>query len=74
MLVRPGLDAAQKKTAVFNDVALNDIVTGNSLDINALSPAGLKVSAMTAAQRGRLMKVLDAYTGLMAPDIAAGAG
>jgi hypothetical protein len=65
-----GLDATQKKTAIFNEAALNDIVTGNSLDINPLSPAGLKASAMTAAQRDQLMKVVDAYTGLMAPDIA----
>jgi hypothetical protein len=65
-----GFDAAQRKTAIFTDVALNDIVTGNALDINPLSPAGLKASAMTAAQRDQLMKVLDAYAGLMAPDIA----
>ena len=66
-----GLDATRRKTAIFTDVALNDIVTGNSLDINALSPAGLQASAMTAPQREQLMKVLDAYAGLMAPDIAA---
>jgi hypothetical protein len=66
-----GLDASQRKTAIFTDVALNDIVTGNTLDISPLSPAGLKVSAMTAPQREQLMKVLDAYTGLMAPDMAA---
>jgi hypothetical protein len=66
-----GLDATQRKTAIFTDVALNDIVTGNSLDINPLSPAGLKASAMTATQRDQLMKVLDGYAGLMAPDIAA---
>jgi hypothetical protein len=66
-----GLDAAQKKTAVFTDVALNDIVTENALDINPLTPAGLKASAMTAPQRDQLMKILDAYAGLMAADIAA---
>ena len=66
-----GLDATQRKSAIFTDVALNDIVTGNSLDINPLSPAGLKASAMTAPQRDQLMKVLDTYAGLMAPDIAA---
>jgi hypothetical protein len=65
------LDPAQRKTAVFNDVALNDIVTGNALDINPLSPAGLKHAEMTAAQRDLLMEVIDAYAGLMAPDIAA---
>jgi hypothetical protein len=49
---------------------LNDIVTGNALDIKPLSPDGLKASAMKAAQRDQLMKVLDAYTGLMTEDIA----
>ena len=66
-----GLDAAQRKTAVFTDVALNDIVTENALDIKPLSPAGLKASAMTPPQRDQLMKILDAYAGLMAADIAA---
>ena len=66
-----GLDAAQRKTAVFTDVALNDIVTENALDIKPLSPAGLQASAMTPPQRDQLMKILDAYAGLMAADIAA---
>ena len=65
------LDATQRKTAIFNAVALNDIVTGNALDINPLSPEGMKASAMTAAQRDLLMKVIDSYAGLMATDIAA---
>ena len=65
------LDEAQRKTAIFNAVALNDIVTGNALDIKPLSPEGVKVSAMTAAQRDLLMKILDAYAGLMTADIAA---
>jgi Protein of unknown function (DUF3500) len=66
-----GLDGTQRKTAIFTNVALNDIVTENALDINPLSPTGLKASEMTAAQRDQLMKILDAYAGLMAPDIAA---
>jgi hypothetical protein len=65
------LDEPQRKTAIFTNVALNDIVTGNALDIKPLSPEGIKASAMTAAQRDQLMKILDAYAGLMAPDIAA---
>jgi hypothetical protein len=65
------LDETQKKTAIFNAVALNDIVTGNALDIKPLSPEGVKVSAMTAAQRDLLMKILDGYAGLMTADIAA---
>ena len=63
------LDATQRKTAVINDVALNEIVTTNQLDINPL-PDGLKVSAMTPPQRDLLMKVIDAYAGLMETEIA----
>ena len=65
------LDASQRKTAIFNNVALNDIVTENALDINPLSPGGLKASEMTAPQKEMLTKIVDAYAGLMAADIAA---
>ena len=65
------LDESQRKIAVFNNVALDDIVTGNALDIKPLAPDGVKVAAMTAAQRDLLTKILDAYTGLMTPEIAA---
>jgi len=65
------LDAGQRKTAIVNEVALNDIVTGNALDIKPLAPEGLKVSAMNAAQRDQVMKVLDAYAGLMTTELAA---
>jgi hypothetical protein len=65
------LDDSQRKTAIFNNVALNDIVTGNENDIKPLSPDGVKASAMTAAQRDLLVKILDAYAGLMTADIAA---
>ncbi|HZM92510.1 MAG TPA: DUF3500 domain-containing protein [Vicinamibacterales bacterium] len=65
------LDAGQRKTAIFNTTALNDIVTENANDINPLSPSGLKASEMTAAQKDMLMQVVDSYAGLMAADIAA---
>ena len=65
------LDASQRTTAVFNATAPNEIVTGNTVDINPLAPAGLKASAMTAPQRDLLMKVIDAYVGLMTADVAA---
>ena len=65
------LDATQRTTATINATAPNEIVTGNRLDIDPLTPEGLKMSAMTAAQRDLLMKVIDSYAGLMAPEIAA---
>lgn len=64
------LDEKQRATAIINATAPNEIVTNNQLDIKPLSPDGLKVSAMTTAQRQLLMNVIDAYAGLMAPDIA----
>ena len=65
------LDASQRGSAVLADVAPNEIVTRNNLDISPLSPVGIKASAMTPAQRDLLMRVIDAYAGLMATDIAA---
>jgi hypothetical protein len=64
------LDATQRGTAIIAPKALPEIVTNNTLDINPLSPEGLKASAMTPAQRDLLMRVIDAYAGLMAPEIA----
>ena len=64
------LDASQRATATISDTAPNEIVTRNTLDIDPLTPEGLKASAMTAPQRELLTKVIDAYAGLMAPDIA----
>jgi hypothetical protein len=65
------LDAAQRAAATINAVAPNEILTANKLDIQPLSPEGLKASAMNAAQRQALEQVIDAYTGLMTPEIAA---
>ncbi len=65
------LDDKQRATAIINQTAPTEIVTNNTLNISPLSPDGLKYSAMTAAQRDLLMKVIDAYAGLMTPDVAA---
>jgi hypothetical protein len=65
------LDAGQRSQAVINGVAPNEIVTTNKLAISPLSPVGLQASAMTAAQRDLLMKVIDVYAGFMADDVAA---
>ena len=64
------LDATQRTSAIIAAKALPEIVTNNTLDINPLAPEGLKASALTPAQRDLLMRVIDAYAGLMAPEIA----
>ncbi|PYR56289.1 MAG: hypothetical protein DMF91_22290 [Acidobacteria bacterium] len=65
------LDASQREKATIEKVAPGDMVTMNKNDINPLSPAGLMADAMTAKQRDLLMKLIDAYAGAMAGDIAA---
>jgi len=65
------LDAGQRTTALITEIAPTDIVTTNQMKADPLSPVGVKASALTPKQRELLMKLIDAYTTLMADDIAA---
>ncbi len=65
------LTESQRATAVFADAALPDIVTGNGWPVAPLSPAGLTAAELTAGQRASLESLIDSYTTLMAPAIAA---
>ncbi len=65
------LDASQRAKAIIQNAAPNDIVTGNKVDINPLSPAGIAAADLNPSQRQMLMQVVDAYTSAMAADIAA---
>jgi len=64
-------DASQRTAAVFNSVALNEILTTNKPQVTPLEQAGLAAGAMNARQRELLMKVIDTYAGYMADDVAA---
>jgi hypothetical protein len=66
-----GLDAGQRAKAVLDATAPGDIVTMNKNDITALSPEGLTAAAMTAEQRTALLRLIDAYTSVVADDLAA---
>jgi Protein of unknown function (DUF3500) len=65
------LDDTQRAKAVIQNVALNEIVTTNKIEVSPLSPVGITADAMTPAQRDLLMKVVDTYVSKMADDIAA---
>jgi hypothetical protein len=65
------LDASQKSTAIVNGVAPNEMLTANKLQADPQSPLGLKASAMTPAQKAKLMAIIDVYANYMATDIAA---
>jgi hypothetical protein len=64
------LDEGQRKQAVFDAAAPNDISTMNAVDIKPLAPGGIGVDKLDARQREMLMAVIDSYASAMAPDIA----
>jgi len=64
------LDDAQKKAAIFAEVAPTDILTKTEVITNPLSPLGITSSAMTPKQRELLMQLIDVYTSQMTADIA----
>ena len=65
------LTDAQRSSAVLTATAPNDIVSANKNDIGPLTPPGASVSGMTPPQKERLMRLLAAYTSMMADDLAA---
>ena len=64
------LDASQLGIATIGDVAPRDIVTGTELEIDPLAPVGVSASALSAAQRGLLMDLIEVYASMMADDMA----
>jgi hypothetical protein len=65
------LDEAQHATAVISADAPNDIVTGADLDIEPLTPAGIRASALRADQRELLLSLIEVYATLATEDVAA---
>jgi hypothetical protein len=66
------LPAELQKQAIVNAVAPTDIVTMNKNDITPLPDQGVPYSAMGPQQQALLMKLIEAYAGVMEADIAAG--
>ena len=65
------LTEPQRTKAVFSTTAPNDIVTRNESTVKPLSPTGVAASELQPKQRDTLMRIVDAYISVMAPDIAA---
>jgi len=65
------LDEGQRRSAIYEGVAPGDILTMNRNDIAPLAPAGIAASAMTADQRAALTRLIEAYTSIVADDLAA---
>ena len=64
------LDEQQKKLAVFDNVALKDIVSMNSVKADPLDPKGVPSAGMTKLQRQKLQELLDEYLHRMPADVA----
>jgi len=64
------LDEGQRKQAVIDAAAPNDISTMNAVDIKPLDPGGIGAASLNPAQQKMLMAVIDSYSSAMAADIA----
>jgi hypothetical protein len=64
------LDRSQREVAIVADEAPRDIVTGAELEIDRLSPVGVRATDLSASQRGLLMDLIGTYLSVMAEDIA----
>lgn len=64
------LTPSQRSQAVVSGVAPKDIVTRNNVSIDPLSPVGIEASALSPYQQSLLQALLEAYTSLMADNIA----
>lgn len=64
------LDATQRAKALINTTAPSDIVTRNDVNIKPLEPTGIAATDLQPKQRETLMRIIDAFTSVMAPDLA----
>lgn len=65
------LDESQRKAALIEAVAPNDIVTTTAAKVDPLAPIGISGSAMNAKQRELLMKLIEVYASHMTADLGA---
>lgn len=65
------LDPAQRDVAIQEDITVRDVIARIALDIDPLAPIGVEARTMTPAQREVLMEIVEAYTDVMAAEIAA---
>lgn len=64
------LDANQKKTAIFAEKALTEIVTKNDKRAGPQKPEGIAAAQLNAAQREKLIGLIKLYLGRARPELA----
>jgi hypothetical protein len=60
----------QKRKALFSVTAPREMITAENREARILDPVGVTYAEMTPSQRRLLERVLDAYLGRVAPDVA----
>jgi hypothetical protein len=60
----------QKKKVIFDEQAPREMLTAENRDAKMLDSVGISYAEMTPGQRRLLEKVLDAYLGRVAPELA----
>lgn len=60
----------QKTIAIFTNVALSDVVSGEKRKVEPLKPDGLSVSKMTDGQKAKLKQVIEEYVRRYRPELA----
>jgi hypothetical protein len=60
----------QRNKATFDATAPRDMITGENREAKVLEPVGVTYAEMTPEQRRLLERVLDAYLGRVAPELA----
>jgi hypothetical protein len=65
------LDEPQRAVAVVSPDAPDDILTIANLDIQPLSPAGIRADALRPDQRSLLLGLVETYAGLASDEVAA---
>jgi len=63
-------DKAQLAKVIFSATAPGEMLTAENREATLLAPAGITYGSMTSPQKRLFEKVLDAYLGRVAPDLA----
>jgi hypothetical protein len=64
------LDDAQRKTAIFADKALTEIVTTNKKRVETIHPVGISAAQLSASQKEKLMALVKSFVNRYHPLLA----
>ena len=64
------LDLAQRGVAIIDEVAPTNILSAMEPEVGPLASEGIRSSALNEVQRALLLDIVEAYTSVMAPEIA----